>query len=163
MEAAATSVKIVHTEAQLLPARVQGFDMLRGLCAIGVACYHIFKWRDGFEMSSLGTYGVYVFFVLSGASMYVAYSRKFAQGYNSGKFIVLRFVRLAPLYALVLSFTTAKAITNGKSIYDAAGTGLLNLSFLFGLGNPTLISAVNGGWSLGIEFVFYFIFPLVLV
>jgi hypothetical protein len=37
MEAAATSAKILHTEAQLIPARVDGFDRLRGLCAIGVA------------------------------------------------------------------------------------------------------------------------------
>jgi exopolysaccharide production protein ExoZ len=162
MEGVTTSAKTDNPNAQLIPARVEGFDMLRGLCAIGVACYHIFKWRDGFAMFSLGSYGVYVFFLLSGASMYVAYSRKFAQGYNSCKFIVLRFVRLAPLYALVLSLTTTKAIVTGKSIHDAAGTALLNLSFVFGLGNPTMTSAVTGGWSLGIEFVFYFVFPLML-
>jgi exopolysaccharide production protein ExoZ len=151
-----------RVRAQLIPSRVEGFDLLRGLCAIGVACYHIFSWRDGFRMHTLGRYGVYVFFVLSGASMYVAYSRKFAQGYDSGRFILLRFVRLSPLFALVLVLTTAKALAGGKSIVDAAATGLLNLSFTFGFGNPVSISAVTGGWSLGIEFVFYLVFPVML-
>lgn len=148
--------------ARLIPARIDGFHLLRGLCAIGVACYHILSWRDGFRMYTLGRYGVYVFFVLSGASMYVAYSRKFAEGYDNGKFILLRFVRLAPLFALVLALTTAKALAGGEGIVDAAATGLLNLSFTFGFGNPVTISAVTGGWTLGIEFVFYLVFPVML-
>ena len=40
--------------------------------------------------------------------------------------------------------------------------GYLNVFFLFGLGNPGATSQVVGGWSLGIEFIFYLLFPLAL-
>jgi peptidoglycan/LPS O-acetylase OafA/YrhL len=155
-------IEQVSAVPDLAKARIEGFDLLRGLCAIGVACYHILGWRDGLHLYSFGRYGVHIFFVLSGASMYIAYSRKFAQGYDPAKFILLRFMRLAPLFALVLALTSAKAWVDGKSWLAVLGAALLNLSFAFGLGDPVNISAVTGGWSLGIEFVFYFAFPLML-
>lgn len=43
-------------------ARVDGFDMLRGLCAIGVAYYHLMHWFELRELYNLGLYGVYIFF-----------------------------------------------------------------------------------------------------
>jgi peptidoglycan/LPS O-acetylase OafA/YrhL len=36
----------------------------------------------------------------------------------------------------------------------------LNLTGLFGFVNPAVTSHVDGGWSIGIEVVFYFLFPL---
>src|SRR4051794_32821994 len=49
--------------------RVLGWDLLRGLCALTVATYHMLLWLDIAELPALGTYGVYLFFVLSGASL----------------------------------------------------------------------------------------------
>jgi peptidoglycan/LPS O-acetylase OafA/YrhL len=146
----------------IISDRIEGFDFLRGICAIAVACYHIFNWRDGIMLNGIGRYGVYVFFVLSGASMYVAYNRKFAQGYDAGKFITLRFLRLAPLLSLVLVFTVCVALAKKQPVGHLLGDALLNISFTFGLGNPGATSAITGGWSLGIEFVFYLVFPLML-
>jgi peptidoglycan/LPS O-acetylase OafA/YrhL len=42
------------------------------------------------------------------------------------------------------------------------GKLLLNLTFTFGFANPGATSLVTGGWSLGIEFVFYLLFPVLL-
>jgi peptidoglycan/LPS O-acetylase OafA/YrhL len=49
--------------------RVLGWDLLRGLCALTVASYHLLYWLGLAELPALGTYGVYLFIVLSGASL----------------------------------------------------------------------------------------------
>ena len=138
--------------------RVHGFDILRGLCALGVACYHVLGWLQAGHPYNLGLYGVYVFFVLSGASLWIAYADKMEQGYPLAGFFAARFFRLAPLYWLAVLLTPI--IVGGPwSMHYLA----LNLSFLFGLGNPGQTAIVTGGWSLGIEFVFYLLFPLLLI
>ncbi len=142
--------------------RIEGFDLLRGLCAIAVACYHILSWLGAAHLDSWGRYGVYIFFVLSGASMYVAYNRKFAQGYDAAKFVVFRFIRLAPLFAVVLAVNITYLVLKGQSLLDVLSLALLNISFAFGFGNPGGTSLVTGGWSLGIEFLFYLTFPLLV-
>lgn len=146
----------------VIAGRIEGFDLLRGLCAIAVAFYHIFAWRNEVHFNGVGRYGVYIFFVLSGASMYVAYNAKFTQGYDAGKFILLRVLRLAPLLALAIALTIANLFFKKQPVVNPLADSFLNLSFTFGLGNPGKTSVVTGGWSLGIEFVFYLIFPVML-
>lgn len=157
-----TASVLTAQSTRVIADRIEGFDFLRGLCAIGVAFYHILWWRDQVSLEGIGRYCVYVFFVLSGASMYVAYERKFAQGYDAGKFIALRFLRLAPLLCMVLALTAGLALVKHQPVGHLIGDTLLNISFAFGLGNPGSTSAITGGWSLGIEFVFYLVFPVML-
>ena len=157
-----TATTTISTSTSAIADRIEGFDFLRGLCAMAVAFYHILWWRDQVSLEGIGRYCVYVFFVLSGASMYVAYNRKFAQGYDAGKFIMLRFLRLAPLLGLVLAVTSGMALLKHQPAGRLIGDTLLNISFAFGLGNPGSTSAITGGWSLGIEFVFYLVFPVML-
>ena len=145
--------------------RVLGFDFLRGLCAIGVAYYHILGWLGvtHIKLYSVALYGVYIFFVLSGASMYIAYADKIRAGYDLRKFLGLRMLRLLPLLASVVLI--GPLIDYGDfSRYDWTffSKALLNVTFAFGVGNPGQISLPAGGWSLGIEFVFYLMFPAIL-
>ena len=139
--------------------RIDGFDILRGLCAVGVAYYHILGWvhADDFNLNNIGLYGVYVFFILSGASIWIAYANRIEAGLPLSNFIALRFFRVAPLYWLAAILTPH--FVGGKYNVPAF---VLNLPFGFGFGNPGQTSAVTGGWSLGIEFVFYLIFPVLL-
>lgn len=145
--------------------RVLGFDFLRGLCSIGVAYYHILGWiwPDGTKLYSIGFYGVYIFFVLSGASIYISYADRIRAGYDLRKFISQRFFRLLPLFALVVLL--GPAIDHGNLdgyITDFFTRAVMNITFVFGLGNPGRVSLPTGGWSLGIEFVFYLLFPVIL-
>ncbi len=135
--------------------RFLGFDLLRGLCALSVALYHLLSWQGVADFHLVGSYAVYMFFILSGASITIAYADKFKRGMHWGEFLGRRFFRLAPLYWLAV-------LSRGHFGKHWAQVGL-NLSFLFGFANPAVTSRVTGGGSLGIEFVFYLTFPFFLI
>ncbi len=144
--------------------RVLGWDLLRGMCALAVACYHLLLWQDVAELHSFGSYGVYLFFVLSGASLAYTYEASIAtHGFSFGRFLWVRYLRLAPLYlglmAVVLPW---KLLKEGMS-RDLGITYLLNATLLFGFYNPSTHAVLVGGWSLGIEVIYYLLFPLLMM
>ena len=143
--------------------RVLGWDLLRGLCALSVAVYHYLTWQGIAHLSTLGTYGVYLFFLLSGASMaYVYGPQTFASVRGIAGFLAVRWMRLAPLYLLVcVSFLAMLAAHNGGWVDDLGYRLLLNATFAFGLNDPGIWALAIGGWSLGIEFVFYLAMPAI--
>ena len=144
--------------------RIPGWDLLRGLCALTVMSYHLLGWQDIAHLSPLGTYGVYLFFLLSGASMaYVYDAERVASWRGAWRFLVTRWFRLAPLYLLVcVLFLAMLAARNGFWASEIPYRLALNASFAFGLHDPTTWALAVGGWSLGIEFVFYLAFPLLM-
>ena len=158
--------KVAYTPASAFEAtqRVLGWDLLRGLCAIAVSSYHLLYWQDVMQLHVFGSYGVYLFFTLSGASLAYTYSGRMAAGdFSFGKFLWVRYLRLAPLYLALMVVVLPWKL--GK---DGATAGLLamyatNASFLFGFFDPLTHSVLVGGWSLGIEAIFYLLFPLLMV
>lgn len=138
--------------------RVEALDLVRGLCALGVAIYHYRYWTGHAELHNLGLYGVYMFFALSGASLALAYAARFRSGYPLSHYFALRYVRLAPLYIAAATFVMLQTGVTKVMLEKLA----LNATFLFGLANPGETSIVVGGWSLGIEFCFYLVFPALL-
>lgn len=137
--------------------------MLRGLCALMVASYHLLYWLGLAELQALGTYGVYLFFVLSGASLAYSYPGLGLRPAEVLRFLAVRWMRLAPLFLVVmLAFVGMLQARNGSLIEDMPFRMLLNTTLLFGFHDPVIWSLPIGGWSLGVEFVFYLAFPLVL-
>ncbi len=149
--------------AQAAQERVFGWDLLRGLCALLVASYHLLYWTDLAQLHVFGSYGVYLFFVLSGASMAYTYAGRFEAGsFRFGEFLFVRFWRLAPLYVLLmLAVLPAMAIWYGPASH-LLHVMFLNATLLMGLYNPSAYALLTGGWSLGVEAVFYLLFPLAL-
>lgn len=141
--------------------RVAGWDLLRGLCALTVALYHLLYWLQITELPALGTYGVYLFFVLSGASLAYNYgTQNFMHAGDVGRFLLARWLRLAPLYiVLCVVFLAMLAVRNGAWVDRIPERMALNASFAFGLQAPATQALLVGGWSLGIEFVYYLFFP----
>ena len=144
--------------------RVLGWDLLRGMCAFAVAAYHLMFWQDLASIHTLGSYGVYLFFVLSGASLAYNYVDKMQSGrFSWPQFLWIRYLRLAPLYvALMLIALPWKVLKTGLST-DLLTLYLLTATFLFGFFNPSMNAVLVGGWSLGIEAIYYLLFPLLMV
>jgi peptidoglycan/LPS O-acetylase OafA/YrhL len=144
--------------------RVLGWDILRGLCALSVMVYHLMYWQDLATVSTLGTYGVYLFFILSGASLAYVYDVQ-AIGSLRGfaAFLAVRWLRLAPLYIAVCAlFLMMLAARNGQWLTDGMERLAFNATFLFGAFTPAVTALAIGGWSLGIEFMFYLAMPLLV-
>jgi peptidoglycan/LPS O-acetylase OafA/YrhL len=142
--------------------KVLGLELLRGLCALLVACYHCLMWAGIARFPTWGLYGVYVFFGISGAVLYQNYHGVISLAPTAPgelsvpKFLLKRFARLAPLtWACIL----LPAIGRNSWVPDQY---FLNLSFLFGFASPGQTSYLTGGWSIGIEFVLYSLFPVLL-
>jgi exopolysaccharide production protein ExoZ len=161
----------VHARAGAVH-RLHALDLCRGLCALGVAAYHLSLWGNT-ELSPLsrsllallGTYGVSVFFILSGYSLAHAYDRDFPGRIELGPlgaYIKRRIGRLAPLFVAVLVVSLAgKALLGGAKPIEPL-TVLANATLLFGFADPAA-TPVIGGWSIGVEVVFYVVFPLLMV
>jgi exopolysaccharide production protein ExoZ len=145
------------------PPRLYALDALRGLCAIAIMIYHFYSW-NGIEYHQVSTFGVYLFYVLSGFSMWYVYSRKSVDAGMLRAFFVARFARIFPLYFLAgMGVFFAKLFFLGSdSVFNLAFLHrfLMNITMLFGLATPGHFSHVPGGWSIGIECVFYLTFPL---
>ena len=144
--------------------RVLGWDLLRGLCAFCVAGYHLLYWQEITAIHTFGSYGVYLFFVLSGASLSYTYADAIAsRRFSFPRFLWARYLRLAPLYVglMVLVFPW-KLMQLGLST-ELFISYLTNATFLFGFYNPANHALLVGGWSLGIEAIFYLLFPLLMM
>lgn len=155
-------------EAAELPragaSRIDSLDILRGLLALSVAVYHLSIWSQLSEagtqannaLAIFGHYGVEGFFIVSGFCFFHLYGKSAWGERELRRFHVKRFFRIAPLYFLAVALN----LILGRVGWDYSPTILLeNVSLTFGLFHPNH-SMVVGGWSIGIEYVFYFAFPL---
>lgn len=140
--------------------RLYSLDYLRGLAAFGIMIYHYLSWNfgqfppDSF-MGRVGLYGVSVFYVLSGLTLYFVYFEKMTPTVNQIiSFFRKRIFRIFPLLWLV----TLTTIVLQRKVPDFVNL-FLNLSGLFGFIRWDKYFA-TGAWSIGNELVFYCFFPI---
>ena len=109
-------------------------------------------------MGRLGLYGVAIFYVLSGLTLYYVYYEKMQPSLKDVlDFFKKRFFRIFPLLWLV---TFISIMLSGKTP-DPADL-FLNLSGLFGFIRWDK-SFSTGVWSIGNEIVFYIFFPFFIL
>lgn len=116
------------------------------------------------RVMQLGFYGVQLFFIASALTLMMSWHRsRDAFGTRSFKFIIRRFFRIAPLYYLAIPFYWYAYQVDSELFKP----GLLFASLFFvNAWSPYWIptvpgwTPVPGGWSIGVEFCFYFLFPL---
>ena len=152
--------------------RLHALDLCRGVCAAGVATYHLSMWLEidlpptaKSMLSLFGTYGVSVFFVLSGYCLAHAYRQDFGGRIESAHlaaYLRRRIGRLAPLFLLALLFMTLVRAFFGNGALPDFLSFVVNATLLFGFADPTA-TPVIGGWSIGVEAVFYVVFPMLLM
>jgi peptidoglycan/LPS O-acetylase OafA/YrhL len=141
--------------------RINALDYLRGLMALCIMVYHYFSWtfHEYDSTTFLGVFGIYgvsIFYILSGLTLYHVYNNKLDFS-NLYSFFVKRIFRILPLLWLSIFLNI---FLLGQT-YDLR-TIFLNASGLFGFfDHDNYITA--GAWSIGNELVFYSLFPMIII
>ncbi len=147
---------------------LEAIDALRGYAILFVIAVHSIGHNKDLVWPlvrplTLGFYGVQLFFLASALTLLMSWSRSNDLFWlRSFKFLIRRFFRIAPLYYLAIVFYWF-------SYQESAGSFRFELLFatlfFYNAWSPYLIptvpgwTPVPGGWSIGVEFCFYFIFP----
>lgn len=143
--------------------RYHNLDYLRGLSAAGIMVYHYLSWTIGeFQsenfMGRVGVYGVSIFYVLSGLTLYKVY---FKNLWNEPSgwfpFYFKRILRIYPLMIVTVLLSAWVMLDFNCSAYEL----FLNLSGLFGFVSWDR-GIATGIWSIGNELCFYVLFPVLV-
>lgn len=144
-------------------ARYKSLDILRGLAAFCIMVYHFSIWSDiglvhdaASFLGRIGLYGVSIFYVLSGLTMFLAYQHRLDSWPSIKVFLIKRIFRIMPLYWLACLGSMAAITTTNATSWNI----VWNFLGLFGFLN--IPSLTVGGWSIGNELVFYAFFPFLL-
>lgn len=148
-------------------------DSLRGLAILGVVLIHVQltdselrHFPDWYvRITDFGQMGVQLFFLVSAFTMYHSFaSRRHREARPLFNFFVRRYFRLAPMYYLgVALFVLRRGLLpwwRGEPGEATADAVVANLLFLNGLHPDWINSVVMGGWSIGIEALFYLLVPV---
>ncbi|TRZ40966.1 acyltransferase family protein, partial [Robertkochia marina] len=134
--------------------RIAYFDYARFLAILGVILVHVGQHSSislvPKSVTGLGRFGVQLFFIVSGATIYITYNSLLKKTTVPNRiFYIKRFFRIVPLFILMGFYYS---LTSETAVFHI-------LSPLSGL-NPYYMDAIAGGWSIWNEMYFYLIFPL---
>ncbi len=140
------------------PVHIVTVDCARGVLALAVLAYHYLHLEDVAHVERVAYYAVYAFFTVSGFALFLRYRDGLGTAEDIRRYVARRFFRIAPLFyfALILHLWLVgpEAAQGYKLIWSA--------SLLFGFANPGASSLLMGGWSIGIEMVFYLVLPFII-
>lgn len=158
------------------PKKYEYIDSLRGLAVLLVICSHVALISPSSGIIPYGLYyfmergihGVQLFFIVSAFTLTLSYYNRKGEKNELKSFFIRRFFRIAPMYYLaIIYFTLAIFLGFSFSNFDfdlskIPPKGIIS-SFLFanGLFPAWINSYVPGGWSITVEFMFYFILPFI--
>jgi exopolysaccharide production protein ExoZ len=158
---------MTHTN-DTTPPRVGALDALRGWAIVLVIAVHVSHWVTPTTPSlrtaiTYGFTGVELFFVVSALSLFYAHVQRQHSSNNSIlTFYLRRAFRILPMLWVAMAFYLWRSGL-GPRDWAPQGISLLDVAIV-ALGangwHPLQINAVIPvGWSVGVEFSFYLIFP----
>lgn len=139
---------------------------LRGLAALSVVFYHATA-MHGTDPGSLTIVkqfgaGVTLFFILSGFSLSLSNFDKISAPNWLNGYVLKRVARIAPVWYCFIAITLILHYFRYDKIYDW-GEILYSLVPYFNIVEGKTIGFVWAGWTIGVEVMFYTLFPLLLV
>ncbi|WP_025597155.1 acyltransferase family protein [Burkholderia sp. WSM2230] len=157
--------------------RVAALDLGRALAIVGVVAVHLsFQFphlpHGVAIVARMGQYGVQLFFVISAITIFMTLEAEFGRCTGAPhvtlRFYIKRFFRIAPMYYAaiaiygLISYGAAQSGYERAWVLGAHGATdiLLNVLFLHALSPSAINNVVPGGWSIGVEMLFYLIAPL---
>lgn len=163
MKTAAAFHSSIVQQGQLLP----GIHGLRGVAALAVVLFHLVHLANisvppgfSFIANDFGK-GVHLFFVLSAFSLMHSTEHTLSRPSWMKEYFIKRFFRIAPLYYCILASMVLWPLVKSHSLAVSLQSLFLNLTFTFGFAPWTGI--VWAGWTVGVEMLFYAIFPTLLL
>ncbi len=144
-------------------------DALRGYAILLVIAVHSIGYVNELvwpakRVLTFGFYGVQLFFMASAMTLLMSWHRSHDPfGKRALKFLIRRFFRIAPLYYLAIPFYWFAYSVNSSEFSLEL---LFATMFFYNAWSPHLIptvpgwTPVPGGWSISVEFCFYFVFPI---
>ena len=151
------------------PKHLGSVDALRGLAAIYVACLHTTimpspylampDWARPLIMS--GSTAVALFFVVSAFTLSNSWFSRNDGSHPVRNFYLRRIFRIVPLFYFLLALTLLRDWFVWHKLHSATSI-LLNASMLFNLVPGGSTGIVWASWTIGVEILFYLMFPLVV-
>jgi len=143
-------------------------DSLRGTAAVVVALFHVLAlgilplggaapaYARPIEFASTG---VFLFFVISAFSLCLTMPRHLTSERPTLSFAIARLFRIAPLFYLLI-LISAFRFHQYHGDWPGLRSLFLDAAFVFNLVPGEHESVVMGGWTIGVEMLFYAAFPL---
>jgi peptidoglycan/LPS O-acetylase OafA/YrhL len=145
--------------------QLKSLESLRGIAALMIVFYHLSELMKvpvprplEFILNKFWL-GVPLFYTLSGFVIAYGYAERLGNAEQRFKFYIARFFRIAPLFYTLLAILIAWGWVSHLQVIDVQ-TLFLNVTFTFGLVPGKHWSVVPAGWSIGVEMLFYILFPL---
>lgn len=154
------------TQTQSTKQRFVFIDTLRGLSAVSVILFHMIFLSEPildppriFSFFLSGGVGVTMFFLISAYSLSMTMPRHLETGHGYTSFYIHRTCRILPLFYVVLLITLYFFISRG--VHFSFFQVFLNILCFFNFFPGQQESIVMAGWTIGVEMLFYAIFPFI--
>lgn len=148
---------------------LQGILGLRGIAAFAIVLFHIchltgIQVPEGFYFieRDFGA-AVQLFFVLSAFSLMYSTEHTMHRPDWAKEYLIKRYFRIAPLFYTILALMLAGTAVKHYSALPSIATVLLNVFFVFGFFPSPDVGLVMAGWTIGVEMIFYVLFPVLLM
>ena len=148
--------------------RIPELDALRGLAALYVILFHTaFSPQPNLGLPGVallpvlfGGTGILLFFVISGFSLSMTMPRHSASGRLLWSYSISRIFRIAPLFYFILALSVGRDYFL-SGVRDPLGLIGINALFLFNLFPSLEAGIVWASWTIGIEMLYYVLFPII--
>ncbi len=157
------------------PKKFEYIDSLRGIAILLVVGVHILSYfkvnTSEFFPPLLEKYiydfrcGVALFFIVSAYTLALSHDRRKGEQYANRNFFIRRFFRIAPTYYLAILCIVLYTLYESPTYINAIPTFWFasNITFTNTLSPYFIGIIVPGGWSVSVEFMFYLLFPLIII
>ena len=142
--------------------RYENLDGLRALSCLGIIAMHI-KANTDYRIAgwfyrtfvSSCTYFVHLFLLISGFGMFCGYYQRFREGNaDLNSFYKKRYEKILPFFATLILLEILVERSPASVI-----EGLTEMTLVFGLLPNNELQVIGVGWTLGLIFLFYLLFP----
>jgi len=151
--------------------RLAAIEALRGIAALLVAIFHFYYvlgintlYPTPARLIQHFGYAIELFFLISAFTMMYTYERS-ATNRTPLFFLIKRYFRIAPLFYFCITLNLLIFMWSHSDLpfpYDPMLI-VANISLLFNLTPVSAISLTPAGWTIGVEIIFYLLFPLIAV